>query len=251
MPEDFRTRFAANAGNYATSTFHADPTRLEEVVALCLPEADDEVLDLATGTGHTALALAPHVRRVVGLDLTPEMLAEAERLAAERRAGNVEWVLGDAHALPFADGAFDLVVARAAPHHFTDLRLALREAWRVLRAGGRLVLVDCSPPAQARDALHAVEVARDPSHVLSLTLEEWRERLQESGFQVEVLERAELDWDFAEWHRRLGLPPERIEVLARLLEESPASAREVLRPERREGRLFHRYWHARIRARKP
>lgn len=251
MGEELKDRFARVASNYVTSSFHASPERLEEVVALCEPHAGDEALDVATGTGNTALALAPHLKRVVGLDLTPAMLAQARRLGGERGLTNVEWLEGDAEALPFADASFDIWVARAAPHHFHDLPLALREAQRVLRAGGRAVVVDCSPPSEARDLLHRVEVGRDPSHVLSRTLEEWRRLFEDAGFELEVLRRAELDWDFEAWNLRIGVAPEEIEELAAIVESAEGESRAALRPERREGKLWHRYWHAQIRARKP
>lgn len=249
--KDPRARFAPVAAHYATSEFHASPRRLQEVVALSQPRAGDLVLDVATGTGHTALALAPHVGWVVGVDLTPEMLAHAVRLAAERGLANVAWVRADAHRLPFVASSFDLYTARAAPHHFQDLRQALREANRVLKPGGRAVLVDCSPPPQARDLLHQVEVLRDPSHVLSLTLEEWGALLSECGFEVEEMLRREEEWDFEAWNLRIGVPAERLEELAVVLESAQGAARRALRPRRRGGKLWHRYWHAWIRARKP
>lgn len=246
-----RKSFAPVAGNYAASAFHAGRETLEEVLTLSLPQPRDSVLDIATGTGHTALALAPHVARVVGLDLTPEMLAEARRAAAAGGAGNVEWVQGDAVALPFRAGTFDLCTSRAAPHHFSDLRRAVNEVVRVLKPGGRACLIDCSPPPDARDRLHPVEIARDPSHVRSRTLEEWQALLTAAGLTVEVAERRYRDWDFEGWMATMAVPPSRQVELAAVIESVTGAAREQLRPHRRAGRLWHAYWHALIRARKP
>jgi ubiquinone/menaquinone biosynthesis C-methylase UbiE len=251
VKEDVRSSFGRVAANYARSTFHADPTRLEEVLELADPQPEELALDVATGTGNTALALAPHVRRVVGLDLTPEMLAEAGRLAAQRGLTNAAWVRGDACRLPFAGGAFDLYTVRAAPHHFHDLDAALDEAFRVLRPGGRACVVDCSPPEAARDHLHAVETGRDPSHVRSQTLEEWRARLGRAGLVVEAARRRELDWDFEAWMGNMAVRAELAAELAGVVESATGAAREELRPERRQGRLYHAYWHALIRARRP
>jgi SAM-dependent methyltransferase len=160
-------------------------------------------------------------------------------------------VLGDAGALPFADASFDLYTVRAAPHHFGDLGRALREAARVLRPGGRACFVDCSPPTEIRDFLHRVEKGRDPSHVLSRTVEEWTGLLEEAGFEVEVARRRELDWDFHGWMANMAVPAQREEELARTIEDAPAEALELLKPRRRDGRLWHAYWHALIRARRP
>ena len=173
MPEDVRARFAPVAANYAKAAFHTSSERLREVLDLAQPKATDLALDVATGTGNTALALAPFVRRVVGLDLTREMLAHAGRLTSERSVANAEWVLGDASRLPFADDSFDVYTVRAAPHHFTDFDAFLFEALRVLKPGGSAAFVDCAPPPAAREVMHEVEVRRDPSHVRSLTVAEW------------------------------------------------------------------------------
>ncbi|TME24333.1 MAG: methyltransferase domain-containing protein, partial [Chloroflexi bacterium] len=83
MP-DVRDSFSRVAANYSKSTFHTSSVLLQEVLDLVRPQRGDLVLDVATGTGNTAFALAPYVRRVIGLDLTREMLNEARRIATER-----------------------------------------------------------------------------------------------------------------------------------------------------------------------
>jgi ubiquinone/menaquinone biosynthesis C-methylase UbiE len=250
VPREVSRRFAPVAANYVDSEFHAGGQRLREVLEICAPEPGDRVLDVATGTGNTALALARRVAGVVGVDLTPEMLAQARRQAAERQLPNVEWVEADAQALPFGAGSFDLYTARAAPHHFPDLAAALGEAWRVLRPGGHAVLIDCSPPAPARDLLHEVEVRRDPSHVRSYTLEEWTAAVRAAGFAIEVAERRELDWEYEPWMRRMAVADDELAALAGVIEGAGGHARRQLRPRREEGKLWHAYWHAFIRARR-
>jgi len=251
VPEDVRARFAPVAGNYAKAAFHTSVERLREVLELAQPEPTDLALDVATGTGNTALALAPLVRRVVGLDLTPEMLAHARRLTAERSIANAEWVLGDASRLPFADESFDLYTVRAAPHHFIDFAGFLSESLRVLKPGGGAAFVDCAPPPAARDVLHEVEVRRDPSHVRSLTVAEWTERLERAGFAVEVATSHELDWDFEDWMGNMAVAPALSADLAGVIESAQGEARGELHPERRDGKLWHAYWHCLIRVRKP
>jgi ubiquinone/menaquinone biosynthesis C-methylase UbiE len=251
VPEDVRASFAPVAANYSRAAFHTSSERLREVIELARPQPADVVLDVATGTGNTALALAPLVRRVIGLDLTREMLDEARRITAERDVVNADWILGDACVLPFADQTFDLYTVRAAPHHFLDLDAFLKEAFRVLKPGRHAALVDCAPPAAARDVMHEVEVRRDPSHVRSLTVEEWTQRLKEAGFNVEVAKARELDWDFEDWMGNMAVAPALAAELAKVIESAGGEAQSQLHPERRNGKLWHAYWHCLIRARRP
>jgi ubiquinone/menaquinone biosynthesis C-methylase UbiE len=251
VPDDVRSRFAPVAANYARAKFHTSSELLREVLDLAHPQRSDLALDVATGTGNTALALAPVVRHVVGVDLTREMLDQARRLTAERNVANAEWVLGDACRLPFADESFDLYTVRAAPHHFHDFDAFLSEALRVLKPGHDAAFVDCSPPAAAREVMHEVEVRRDPSHVRSLTVPEWTERLERAGFEVEVAKGRELDWDFEDWMGNMAVEPALAAELAKLIESTEGEARRQLHPERRDGKLWHAYWHCLIRARKP
>ena len=251
MPEDVRSRFANVASNYSSSKFHTASERMQEVLDLAQPKPGDLALDVATGTGNTAFALAPYVRRVIGLDLTREMLDEARRVAAARAVVNVDWVLGDAGALPFEDEKFDLYTVRAAPHHFPDIDLFLRESFRVLKPDCHAVFIDCAAPAAARDFLHQVEMRRDPSHVRSLTVDEWVEQVEGAGFEIEVAKERELDWDYDEWMQNQAVEPALAEELARVIESAQGEAREQLHPERREGKLRHAYWHCLIRARRP
>ncbi len=123
----------------------------DAVLDVLATEPCARVLDVGCGTGRLAerLAGAPAVRRVVGCDFSAGMLAHAaERLAPAARAapGRVALVRGDATRLPFADAGFDAAVSTEAFHWFPDQDAALRDLYRVLRPGGRLLLALVSPP---------------------------------------------------------------------------------------------------------
>ena len=138
-------RFGRFAPSYVTSAGHARGAELERLLALAAPQAEWRALDVATGGGHTALKIAPHVRQIVASDLTPAML-EAARAHIGLQAPNAAFTAADAEALPFADEAFDLLTCRIAPHHFPDVFAFVRECARVLKPGGRLVVQDLTVP---------------------------------------------------------------------------------------------------------
>src|SRR5271154_3922701 len=125
-----RSQFGAAAAAYTASVGHRDPAMVGRVVELARPQPGDRALDIATGAGHTALALAPHVAEVIAYDLTPQMLAETARNAAERGLTNAAIRQGAAEQLSFADSSFEIVTVRQAPHHFADAARAVREMAR-------------------------------------------------------------------------------------------------------------------------
>src|SRR5882757_9386245 len=180
-------RFGAFAATYATSRPHAEGNSLLRLVELAAPQPAWTALDIATGAGHVALALAPHLAHVVASDLTPQMLGVARGLARDRNIVNMSVADVRAEALPFADATFELVTCRIAPHHFDDVRAFVTESARVLRPGGLFGLVENVSPdpsmmegdaaalAAAADEYNAFEKLRDPSHRRCLTLAEWRD----------------------------------------------------------------------------
>jgi ubiquinone/menaquinone biosynthesis C-methylase UbiE len=185
-----RRVFGERAAFYATSAAHTDPEVLARVVALAAPEPEWITLDIATGTGHTAFALAGHVRMVVGTDLTPEMLREAKSLRATKGIANVAFTLADVHCLPFPSATFHLITCRRAAHHFSQIQRALAEMGRVLRAGGRLVIDDRSVPEDdfVDTCMNQLDRYHDPSHVRQYRPSEWRQFLEGQGFSVEAIE---------------------------------------------------------------
>jgi ubiquinone/menaquinone biosynthesis C-methylase UbiE len=147
-------QFGAHASDYATSQVHAQGASLARLVELTQPKRNWLVLDVSTGAGHTALTFAPHVARVIATDLTPEMLDQARKLAQERGIANVEFRPADAHALPFGDNEFDLVMSRIALHHYLNARKAVAEMARVCKRGGIVALVDNVVPPDRLTAFY-------------------------------------------------------------------------------------------------
>ncbi len=223
-------QFGAAAANYAVSAVHAGGPTLDALVERAALRGTERVLDVGTGAGHTALALAKHAAEVIALDLTEEMLATAAGLARERGLANVWFRRGRAEALPFADASFDLVTSRLCAHHYADPAAATREAARVLKPGGQYLLVDSfSPEDPVQDTyLNAIEVLRDPSHVRNYKLSEWRAMFDAAGFEVEVGPRWPVRLEFDSWIARIGTPAPLAAGLRALMDAAPSEVREAL-----------------------
>jgi len=226
--------FGPVAAAYASSPGHANRKALDELVQLVSPTSSDAVLDIATGAGNVALAFAHHVARVVAFDLTPAMLDQTLKTAAERGLTNVETVQGFAEDLPFEDESFDIVTVRLAPHHYADIQKAIDEMARVTRRGGKVVIVDTTTPED--DELHReineLEKLRDNSHVENYRPSHWRSMVESAGLAVAHesvgLYTDDFKMDFSDWVERIRTPdPEVNELRLRFRSASPALAKSI------------------------
>jgi ubiquinone/menaquinone biosynthesis C-methylase UbiE len=177
-------RFARTADRVAAKQDAAAEGLAERVRAFVLPRGDERALDVGTGAGALALALAPLVREVVGVDPVPELLALARERA--RAFPNVELVEGDGTALPFPAASFDLAATIRMLHHVARPELVLAELTRVTRLGGHVLVVDQLGDI---DPLVALEIdrferARDPSHTRLLPEIDLRQLFEANGLAL-------------------------------------------------------------------
>jgi ubiquinone/menaquinone biosynthesis C-methylase UbiE len=172
----------------------------ERLSRLLTLRGDERVLDVGTGAGALALALAPLVREVVGIDLVPELLAEGRK----RAPANVELIEADATALPFESSTFDVVSTARTLHHVPRPELVVAEMNRVLRPGGTMIVVDQLAPVDPLAAieLNVFERTRDPSTTRVLADVDLRGLFDSNGL---VLRHSEIVRDERDLDRYLDL----------------------------------------------
>jgi ubiquinone/menaquinone biosynthesis C-methylase UbiE len=223
--KDVRAQFGKTAAAYVSSATHASGEDLDRLLAVGAPRSSDRALDLGCGVGHTLRRIAPLVAFAVGADATLEMM-QAGRTSVVT-AANIAFAQTDASALPFADAIFDLITCRLAAHHFHNVPIAFREVARVLRPGGRFVLVDnYAPDDPALDTfINELETLRDASHVRNETADGWRALLEDAGLRASMasdLMTTKLTTEG--WLERSQTPADRVaEVRRRLRGASPAA----------------------------
>jgi SAM-dependent methyltransferase len=168
------------AAAYREAAEHREGEDLDLIVAWA--RGARTALDVATGGGHVARRLREAGLEVVTADQAPGMRPD---------------VICPAEHLPFADGSFDLVVTRIAPHHFTDIALAVAEMARVAR---ELLIVEDT--LYRSETVEEAERLRDPTHVSSYSDHEWRAFLEAAGFVVEQVELVEKRHELEAWLAR-------------------------------------------------
>ncbi len=213
------TRTAQIFGDYAVASRVAEAERLARMVRAT---KTDCALDLACGPGTLALRFARHVRWICGLDLTPAILERARRSAAADGLANLDFAIGDAQSLPFADGSLDIAATSYSLHHFPDAARTIGEMARVVRRGGRVGILDIFVPddPQVSELNNRIEVIRDASHTRTITREEFDSHFAAHGLRILETSVQENSRAFDHWMLVAGSKPgDRTYVEARRLME--------------------------------
>lgn len=242
-----REQFARSGDAYVVSASHASGEELPRMVAVARSRLGElaglRALDVATGGGHTARAFAEAGMVVTASDLTPEMLAGAERhLRAGLPDARLTFAPAPAESLPFEDSTFALLTCRIAAHHFGDPRAFLAGARRVLVRGGVLIVVDNVAPEDPRlaRAMNEVERLRDRSHVRAYAVSDWVAWAAAAGFEPFHLERFWRVKALVGWLDRARTPEENRTAIRALLDGAESEVRAYLTvPDAAEASLRH------------
>lgn len=231
--------FTRQAQAYATAPSLTDPVRVERLARAIAPSPNARALEVACGPGHVSLVLAGFVGEMTGVDITDAALAIAEQRRQERGIANLRFQTGDAMALPFPDGAFDLVVCRYAFHHFEQPPLALAEMRRMCRADGVVAVEDLivSEFPDRAAVQNEYENLRDPSHTSAYPLSALLGLFTSARLEVQHVSTDALTPEVESWLERAQTPPERAAAARALIERDEREDLSGTRPFRVDGRL--------------
>jgi ubiquinone/menaquinone biosynthesis C-methylase UbiE len=233
--ETIQKQFTKTLQAFSKYAVRDTPEVMAEKVEFAKAQPSDAILDVACGPGAFVLALAPRARLVLGVDLTLPMLRQACTFQAEKRIPNAAFACGDAEQLPFPDAAFDLVTCQCSFHHMPDPKLALQEMVRVMKPGGRLLIIDTlAPESEEKFELHnRIEKLRDPSHALTLRWTTFRTMFEPHALKIAEEKFRRRQRSFNQWMLRAGHNPgtKRYLETRQLLEESMAGDKGGLSPQ--------------------
>jgi ubiquinone/menaquinone biosynthesis C-methylase UbiE len=224
----------------------SSPEHLQWVVNSLDLEPYFAVLDVAAGTGHLSRAIAPHVKQVVALDATAEMLLEGRHQAEQDGIGNILFEQGLAEGLPYPTDAFDMVISRFAIHHFVDPHVPIGEMVRVCRRGGKVAVVDLvSPENEALAAAYnQLERMRDSSHTKALSPSELKRLVEGAGLDIGHTISREIEVNVDRWLELTETSPEIGRAIVEELEQELKGLKATgMRPFLRDNELmFEQTW---------
>ena len=179
-----KEEFAKQSSTLESSNIFTDSEITEKIKKALDVKNQMTILDLGCGPGILTSCIAPFSKIIVGFDLTPEMTTKAKVRCSTSK--NAVFLIGDAECLPFKNDSFDRIVTRLTLHHFINVEKVLSEMYRVLKVGGKAIILDIVSSEKKDEAeIHnALEKIRDPSHVKMLPKSELLSLTKNSGFTI-------------------------------------------------------------------
>ena len=196
--------FTDQAASFNASAVANAAEILDVIVECAAPQRSQRWLELACGPGAVGRRLAPYVKAIHGIDVTPAMIETARREAASRGLENTTFAVGDAADTGLEPASFDGAVTRFSLHHIPVPARVVAELHRVVRPGGTVVIVDhlADDGGEARAWSQEIERLRDPSHWASLSASRIRTLGRDAGLELVAERRLPYELDFDDWLAR-------------------------------------------------
>jgi ubiquinone/menaquinone biosynthesis C-methylase UbiE/broad specificity phosphatase PhoE len=228
----------------ATLNDQARDQRLRHLLRFANFPAGLRIMDVGTGNGGLALLLADEgAREVVGIDASPMMLETAEYLRASSHspnAGRVSYRLAAAQSIPLRSEGFDAVVCRLVLHHAHKPDEILREAVRLLKPGGILILADllAADDPVKRATQNTIEARRNASHVAMYTADQYRKMVTSVGLVIETEATAVFEREVDDWLNDLQSDPASRSIVREMVEAGLETDATGLRVRRQSNKLI-------------
>lgn len=238
--------FTEQAKNFETKSMNFTKQEyLEHMISYVKPQKTDTVLEVAAGTCICGRSLASFVKNVTCLDMTTAMLAVGKAETAKQILLNMDFVQGDAEKLPFSDNSFDIVISRLAFHHFPTPKRCFSEMVRVLKTGGKLVVMDMEAAEETlRNTEDEIETLRDPSHMRNLSKKEFTEMFQDSHLPIMTIDCTELPVSLPAWLALTNTPAQiAADISKRFADEINGNDLTGFNPYEKNGEIyFNQRW---------
>lgn len=212
-------QFTKQSISFANMHAHSDEDAFQLLFNLCQVTKEDTVLDVACGPGLVACEFGKLASHVTGIDLTPAMIEQAKLLQKNKQLNNIKWDTGDVTHLPYEESSFSIVVSRYSFHHLLDPLSALLEMKRVCSVGGRVVVIDVTPPADRIDSYNYVEKLRDPSHVRAMPFTELQGMMDNVGLGSQKVGSYKLEMELEKILKASSTNPKNIDKIHQLFKE--------------------------------
>ena len=238
--------FTRQAENFETKAMSFSKQEyLEHTVSCANPKKTETVLEVAAGTCVCGRSLAPLVQKVTCLDMTAAMLAVGKDMAEKEGLCNMNFVQGDAERLPFLDDGFDIVISRLAFHHFANPKRCFSEMARVLKPGGKLVVIDMEAAEETLRAVEdEIETLRDPSHMRNLSRNDFAGLFENYHLTITAADCTEIPVSLTAW-LALTQTSEGVaaKITQRLRDEMAGGSLTGFQPYEKDGEIyFNQRW---------
>lgn len=244
--EKVKESFSVQAVNFENSNMNFSKQEyLDYTIKKIDARKTDCVLEVAAGTCVCGRSLVPGVDSVVCLDATPAMLDVGKKAAEEKKVTNISFVEGLAEQLPFDDESFDIVMTRLTFHHFTEMRKPFEEMNRVLKKGGKLVIIDMeATKEELRETEDYIETLRDVSHVKNRSKDEFLSLYKEYGYEILVTESTPIPVELSAWLNLTKTPMEtKHEITLQMENEITGLEQTGFFPYKRDSKIyFNQRW---------
>ena len=243
---EIKNSFTIQASNFESSNMNFSKQEyIQYIVDQLKLSGNESVLDVAAGTCAMSRGIAPHARTVTCLDATPAMLEVARSKAAEDHLSNMVFVIGLAENMPFLDESFDVVVTRLSFHHFPEVNRPFEEMRRVLKKGGRLVIIDMEAREEKyRIVADSIETFRDHSHQTTLSEAELTNLYTSRGMTVNDVTKKEVPVSLQAWMDLTKTSPEdQAEIIDKMKKDISGGEKTGFEPYMKDDKIyFNQKW---------